>query len=556
MRMKSILKKIVILAVSLLSIRYSLFADIVIDDVHLDNQELRTLYVGALTVTPSAGMPRIAFELSISGLAWSPDGRYIASTRRTDFFAPKHRHLLVQDSKSLHIISEVEVFSDDDAWFLALSWSPTSTAGASYLASAYVSSTVSTDIYVYKFNGTSLQLLPLSSVSIPGAFGLGTDIQWSPNGQYLAASSTNYFNIYNFNGSQLFLVQSINDLSTSNIGGTAWSPDCKYVGYIDANAQAQIYKFDGNSLTLFITTPFIEVPSIPLSYLYFHPIRKVFAMTRYRNDGFLEALFYSYTDDGIPTLLQTLAIGTENPSDRGTALAWSPDGAYFATGANNIYFYSFDGTTATNIPAATIASWNSDVGSPMVWSPDGRFIAIGQATVSSVPPVINGISESSLQIFNTGLNPTPSLAEAIVKAPVTLTNIVTSTFDSQFWAINNGSLIVSSTESVITRMRGAWVPASSQGSLINSDFTYLLNNSFDGNFYALDRTGKVHQSVSVVVGPQVRINWQVLPFTSGESPVLVSLFQGLTTFLGLSVDDIIYKYRPASGWLNVGNSPL
>ena len=526
-------------------------ANILVDDFDsLNDLATRTVYVGSLTVTESAGRD-FATATQVQATAWSPDSRYLAAT-----VLDTTNYLAVYDNEALRVVAQISYPATFSPTLNALSWSSTSTVGASYIAAPF-SAGSSGGVLFYKFNGNSLQLLPQATIISSSASNPGINLAWSPNGQYIAVSSelgaATDFAIYGFNGTATSFIGNDSTESTASPGSVSWSHEGQNIAFSDASGSVNIYFFDGSNFTLagFPVDFYSNINGATSYAVSFHPTKSFIAYT-YNEAGPLPVLsIHSYQSpiNGFAMLpsVTSVAVSVDYPQ----SVAWSSDGAYIAVGSYKYEFYSFDDSSLTAIPGSTINPGLSGQGT-ITWSPDARYVALG---VGSSWPTFNDITNSLVQLYSTGLNPTPSLAEAQAQAPSTLTNIVTSTAD-QFWGISGGDLKFSSTESAITRMRGRWEVASSQGSIANLSFAYLLNNSLDGNFYALDQTGKVHQATSVVVGPQARINWQVLSLTSGTSPVFVSLFQGLTSLMGIDENSVMYKYRPSSGWFSVGTSPV
>ena len=557
--MRIFLKKIIIFSVTIILSFSYVCADILVDDFDsLDDLATRTTYVGTLTVTASAARSILGFMWTGRAAGWSSDSKYMAASfiKTSDGY-----DFAVYENKTLKILATDDFLGNvnlyPSPWQSSLSWSPTSTTGSYYIAVPVEDSNTSNNNYVrvYKFNGNSLQYLPNATI-FTSQVQFALSVTWSPNGQYLGICIDSGIKIYGFDGNRTHLITSVTYNATTpgnnNNKAVSWSYDGRYVGFLDVNSQAHLYSFDGQNLTTFLSTSSGNTEATWGTLLKFHPTNNFFAISRYYGSGYGDSSatqrveLYSYTSSGSSTLLQTISTGE---GVWASDFSWSPDGSYFCTGNANMHFYSFNGTTAIQVGSSIAV--NSSGGTSFAWSPDSRYVWYsGQSGTT-----INTISNTVVQLWNTGLNPEPSFAEATALAPSTLTNIVTSTAD-QFWGIDGGDLKFSSTEAVITRMRGRWEAAWSQGSLASLSFAYLLNNSLDGNFYALDQTGKVHQATSVVVGPQARINWQVLSLTSGTSPVFVSLFQGLTSLMGIDTNKVVYKYCTSSGWLNVGTSLL
>lgn len=493
---------------------------------------------------------------------WTKDSKYIitsATPSNTNGFA-----LAVFTPDLGTIVCSTYIPSDNSYTSIpGLSVVTTGTAGITYIAIPTQTSDHNNKVSVYKFNEVALQLLPQSTIQ------LQTDlyqpyVAWSPNGQYLAVVQDSSLSTYAFDGSTMTFMDSIEitakpeysvapEPGQVNIHSLSWSYDGSLIAVLDLGGNPLLYTFNGSEITTIIG----ESGNVYGSYnsqIAFHPSKKIVAITNnLPNDYYQYVLLYAYTDDGTLTLLQT--INTEQANDNlyySVGLAWSSDGNYLAAGSYDFKFYSFDGQTAQNIPSATISGIFTGNGShPGVisWSPDGmRLVITGQHGLYYDQD--HSLINSQISVYTTSLIQVPTLAEAQAKAPATLTNIVTSTAD-QFWGINGGDLMFSSTEANISRLRGTWVPAQSQGMLSSGNIADLLMST-DGNFYTLDQLGGAYVSDSVIVGPQVRINWRGLSAVQGGDPLLTKLYQGPYGLMGSDRDNIFYRYRPMSGWLLMG----
>lgn len=539
----------------------SLHADIVTDEVLFDDFVTRTQYFGSLSLSSSAGRQfNTTTYRNTRGIAWSPDSNlFVASFLKND--GQNGYDVMFFQNKTLQILAQLDIVGtghdNGAANFSPLAWNITGTTGCSYVAVPIVSGTNSnyTFVQVYKFNNfNSLQMLPNARAS-SGLTGYWVDAVWSPNGQFLLAGFDRGFSLYSFDGTYLYLISTTiyNQYTegSANNHGLTWSPDGKYIGFIDRSSQVHIYTFDGSTVTALLNTSISHTgTNEAFEVLRFHPTLPVFALAmQYSSDGLQRIELYSFTTAGSYSSLQTIQTGENGWSN---TFDWSPDGSYFVAGGSNVYTYSFNGTTASQV-GSQLAINPGSTETTASWSPDGRYIAFGLWS----PASINSISTSLVQLYTTGLNPSASLADVTATAlSSSVTNIVTSTA-SHYWGIStSGDLKFSSTEVSITRMRGRWETATSQGSLVNSNLSYLINNSLDGNFYAIDRMGSVHKSGSVVVGPQVRINWTPLSGSSSSTPIFTSIYQGVSGLFGIDINSVIYRYLTTTGWVRAGTAGL
>ncbi|MGE0206560.1 MAG: WD40 repeat domain-containing protein, partial [Candidatus Babeliales bacterium] len=104
-------------------------------------------------------------------------------------------------------------------------------------------------IVVYSFNGVALSFV--TSVS-PG---LGTinSVNWSPDGQYLAAgTSGGTILVYSFNGVALSFVTSVAP-GLGSITSINWLPDGQYLAAGTGGGTILVYSFNGVALSLFIS---------------------------------------------------------------------------------------------------------------------------------------------------------------------------------------------------------------------------------------------------------------------------------------------------------------
>lgn len=541
-----------------------LHASIILDELGFDQLATRTQYVGTLSLTSSAGRQNPTDIWQSRAIRWSPDANYIG--------VGQYNHdgngyeVIVYQNKNLQILAQVDVtptgntglFGTGNVAMHNLSWA-VGISGKMYLAVPFYSLALAADsaVLVYEFDGVTLQQLSNATVPCSVAQYLLT-AEWSPNGQYLAVSMGEGPSIWSFDGSQTTLIT--NQLLDNGTAGTAkeheiaWSYDGNFFATLDKNSNPRMFSFNGSSITLITTLASGYTSSSWWAGLRFHPSQRYFVVGRYMDelDSNIHVLLYSYDTAGNPSFVQRLDPGDSGPW--GVSVCWSPDGNYLITGNHTFSVYSFANGMFNTTPVAT-QSFNTNTPENCAeWSPDGRYLALGSRELPTTS--VNGIA-SLIQLWNTNLNPTPSLTEAKTQAGTTITNIVTSTAD-QYWGVHSATadLMFSSTEASITRMRGQWVRARCQGSLTSSTVKNLLISSLDNNFYALDQTGGAHVATSVVVGPQTRINWQRLSNLSGQSPVLMSLYQGTNFLYGSDSNKVIYRYKPSVGWVTAGGLSL
>jgi WD40 repeat protein len=278
----------------------------------------------------------------VLGLAWSPDGRYLAGTPFSDGLK-----IFSFDGISLTNVVQVPVYP------VGIAWSP----DGKYLAADAQPNTI-----IYRFNGSSVTLV--SSTNTDTVVGLS----WSHDGKFLAIATSNGFKVYAFDGTKLtFVDQKITSYMPWCI---AWSPDDRYILITNNDSYAYLYEFNGTKLTLKVT----------LTGASYAQNAAWSPDGRYAVVSWLGYLTSIYRFDG------NSLIHVTDFSDRLIApVDWSPDGNYILTGsikpfgssASILKVYKFDGQSLMLIPGAQINYGSSDEEDLYVvgWSPNGQYVA-------------------------------------------------------------------------------------------------------------------------------------------------------------------------------------
>ncbi|MDL1957041.1 MAG: DPP IV N-terminal domain-containing protein [Candidatus Desulfofervidus auxilii] len=170
---------------------------------------------------------------------FSPDSNYLIVLK---YSSPHILVLKIEDDK-LNLVNQYDVPSGNLAKSGAFS------PNGNYFIVSYLG-----DSQIYEFdNGT---LTPITTI---GNTSLSWDIQFSPDGQYIAfVDYDKNLQIYNFDGSHLTHITTYGSNGMSN--ACAWSPDGNYIAFGKKEAYEnkwyiQIFEWDGTSLNLKYQSP-------------------------------------------------------------------------------------------------------------------------------------------------------------------------------------------------------------------------------------------------------------------------------------------------------------
>lgn len=319
----------------------------------------------------------------VTSVAWSPDGRHIASVSRDTT-------IRLWDARTGNL---VRTLTGDTGWLRCLAWSPDSTRLASggdhtvriwdtrtgeqaltrtceysprwiawspdgrYLATDHGRETI--QIWA---PGTGQAVRTLASQ--PHYI---ESLAWSPNSQKIAAGADRVVQIWNAASGEL-----IHTLTGHTDGQVraVWSPDGQYLASGSSRVGDPLRIWDAAN-GLLVQTLTSRPAHEESSTVTWSPDGRYLASGK---DGYLEAIFI--WDARTWEHVQTLNSYTEKV----TALAWSPDGRQIATSSGDSCGRIWDASTGELRQTFGSRYYSSVPGRnhyPLAWSPDGRRIAHG-----------------------------------------------------------------------------------------------------------------------------------------------------------------------------------
>lgn len=265
---------------------------------------------------------------------------------------------------------------------LSLDWSP----NGQYLAAG-----VGANIHIYQLVGQALSFVT-SVATVTGV----QSVKWSPDGQYVAVGkiqlvgTPDNVQVYQFNGSTLTLLPGTVISRGAGIFSVDWSPDGQYLAIGGNNPadtfQVVVYTFNGTTLT---TIPGARVAwGNPILSVDWSPNGSYLAICGQDPTGVVISQIFSF--DG-STLIGLPGTQYSNNTPQGDSYQWAPSGNYLVLGStsvdvntledvDNVTVLSFNGSSVTEVastffPPSFSQAWTAD------WSPDGQFIAIGATDI-------------------------------------------------------------------------------------------------------------------------------------------------------------------------------
>lgn len=300
-----------------------------------------------------------------------------------------------RNSSTLSTITSVTSFRDQDV--SRVRWSPS----GKYLALTDSGGTGPSTLIICQFNGTSLAVTTSRDFSYGGGSIVG--VSWSADEQYIvvggsaasggantgfAAGNTNALRVYQFNGSTLNGIASINPISGGTVYTTEFSPDGQYIAagleFPTTSDELAIYRFNGSSLTLIDDIDWgADGAGTRILDIDWHPAGQYLACGGSYAGGVGDE-FKIFNFNGT-----TLSLVTTKSYGGGTgqvhAVKWHPSGISVAIGGRfqtavggfsateQLRLYNFDGTTLT---ALTGKAYGTRIHGTS-WDQTGSILLIG-----------------------------------------------------------------------------------------------------------------------------------------------------------------------------------
>lgn len=284
------------------------------------------------------------------GVAWSPDGRYVAVGHAGSPFITVYKRNGDTFTK-LTNPSTLPAASVD-----ALEWSP----NGQYLAMGVAGSTRA---FVYKRSGDTLTMLG-ALPSLPGAV---NSVSWTSDGNYLAYAhaAAPYMTVYKRTGDTFAKLATPSIAPTSEGMSVAWASNGTHLAVSMLNSPYfRLWKRTGDTLTA------LALPSAPIMdepwTVSWSPNGKYVTVSNYA-DGLA---LYERTGDTLTRKVDAFeALGNSPLSN-----PFSPDGRYVAVTENAIY--RFDEGDPVRV-AGVYASFPPVQATSITWSPDGLHLVMG-----------------------------------------------------------------------------------------------------------------------------------------------------------------------------------
>ena len=297
----------------------------------------------------------------VSELAWSPDGKYIASG------GPDHTLQVWEAMTGKHIRSiNVLLNVKSEYGGMTFAWSPDS----KYLVAGFSDNTakvvnVMTGEFTLTYTGHTASV---------------NQVAWSPDGKYIAsASSDKTIQVWDAMTGKLLLTYTVHP---NDIGNLIWSPDSKYIASGGDDKTIQVW--DAMSGKLRLTYTGHADTAWPLAW---------------SPDGTYIA---SGSWDGTTQVWDAMT-GTRIHTFEGISVfAWSPDGTYIALGSIGKAGERYGDSDAHVVDATTWSTLLTYTGHAQSYVKDGFFIAQNVMAVVWSPDgtyIASGSSDKTVQVW-------------------------------------------------------------------------------------------------------------------------------------------------------------
>lgn len=342
----------------------------------------RVLFPWTETPTKISGPPSGSFESGQTGIAFSPNGEYLAAVCSFELPGPVPLFIYQRVGNTFTQISGPSVPPVQNAQGVAWSYD------SHFLA---VGHDTSSFINVYKKN-----LNVFTKISDPATLPTGAviDVAFSPNGQFLALAHVNssFVTIYQITSGDVFTKISgpvAASLPTGTAESVEFSPNGEFlaVGHINSAFITIYQRGSGEFSFTKISGPVgAELPSGEVNGISWSPDGRYLAVS--------PLTIYQRTSGTIFTKLSSAITPSDMPTDSTGGIAWSPDGKFLAVTQINTPFmnvYKRNGNVLIRLPnPASLPSFNS-VG--VDFSPDQQYLVmaslIGIPTYQTDKPMPN-----------------------------------------------------------------------------------------------------------------------------------------------------------------------
>ena len=243
-------------------------------------------------------------------------------------------------------------------------------------------------LLTYQGSGLTLVIPPVKiadPATLPGITGINA--AWSPDGRYLAVSSsgTPYITIYDWATGVPTKIADPATLPPDYTAGVAWSPDGRYLAVAHTTTPfITIYDWATGS-PVKITNPG-TLPAGGAHGVCWSPDGRYLAVA-HTTTPFIT--IYDWIT-GAPVKITN---PTTLPPTSGTGAAWSPDGKYLSISHDITPFVTiYDWITGAPVKIANPATLPTGVGRGVTWSPDGQFLIVAHdfSPFATIYRLING----------------------------------------------------------------------------------------------------------------------------------------------------------------------